>query len=113
MKRFLFQYLELCSVIGAGTPENPGGDFDMNCWIEAPDREAALQWGYVLLGNYCQMRYAHSANRYRCDGSPVRRGEIIEDPETIADADSWNIPSCRVGEVPEWHEPWRFSNIRR
>ena len=46
MRRCLFQYMELFSVIGAGTPENPGGDFGVNCWIEAPDKGAALEWGY-------------------------------------------------------------------
>jgi hypothetical protein len=31
MPRFLFQYLQLFSFLGAGTPENPGGDFGMYC----------------------------------------------------------------------------------
>jgi hypothetical protein len=30
MQRFLFHYLELFSVIGAGTPENPGGEMPPN-----------------------------------------------------------------------------------
>ena len=113
MQRFLFHYLELFSVIGAGTPENPGGDFDMNCWIEAPDKEAALEWGYVLLGDYFKARYAHAADGYRHDGSPIREGEIMQAPETTAAAEHWNLPSCRIGEIPEWREPWRLSNIRR
>ncbi len=113
MQRFLFQYLELLSVLGAGTPENPGGDFDMNCWIEAPDKKTALEWGHVLLGDYCKARYANSADGHRHDGSPIVEGEIVEDPELIAEAGHWKIPSCRIGEIPEWHEPWRLSNIRR
>ena len=112
MQRFLFQYLELFSVLGAGTPENPGGDFDMNCWIEAPDKKSALEWGYVLLGDYFKARYAHSADKYRHDGSAIREGEIVEDPETIAAAEHWNIPLCQIGQMPEWREPWRISNIR-
>jgi hypothetical protein len=82
MLRFLFEYMELLSVMGAGTPENPGGDFGMHCWIEAPDKETALEWGYVLLGDYFKARYAQSADGYRHDGSPIREGHIIEDPET-------------------------------
>jgi hypothetical protein len=113
MPRFLYQYLELLSFLGAGTPGDPGGDFDMNCWIEAPDKEAALEWGYVLLGDYCKARYAHSADGHRHDGAPIREGEIIEDPETVTAAEHWNIPSCSIGEVPEWKEPWRHSNTRR
>jgi hypothetical protein len=80
MQRFLVQYLEMFSAIGAGTPENPGGDFEMSCWIEASDKAAALEWGYVLLGDYCKVRYAHSADGHRHDGSPIREGEIIEVP---------------------------------
>jgi hypothetical protein len=113
MQRFLFQYLELLSFLGAATPENPGGDFDMSCWMEAPDKRAALEWGYVLLGDYCKARYAHATDGHWHDGSPIRQGEIVEDPETIAAAAHWNIPSCRIGELPEWYAPWRLSNIRR
>jgi hypothetical protein len=113
MRHFLFQHVELLSVLGDGTPENPGGDFEMTCWIEASCKEDALQWGYVLLGDYVRARYARSADGHRHDGSPIREGEIVEDPETIADAERWNLPSCRIGEIPEWQEPWRLSNIRK
>ncbi len=112
MQRFLFEYLEMLSVLGAGTPKDPGDDFSMNCWIEAPNKSAALEWGHVLLGAYCRARYAHSAERHRYNGSPIRSGEIIEDPEILAAAEEWNIPSCRIGDIPEWSEPWRASNIR-
>jgi hypothetical protein len=112
VKRFLYSYIEMLSVLGLGTPENPGGDFDMNCWIEAPDKEAALEWGFVLLGNYCKARYARSVGRHRHDGSPIREGEIVDDPETVAAAEKWNLPSCQIGEIPGWREPWRVSNIR-
>lgn len=113
MRRYLYQYFELLSVLGAGTPANPGGDFDMMCWIDAPDNRAALEWGYVLLGDYCKARYAHSADGHRHDGSPIRQGEIIEDQETIDAAQQWGIPACRIGEIPEWREPWRISSIRK
>jgi hypothetical protein len=111
MQRFLYEYMELFSVIGVGTPENPGGDFSMYCWIEAPDKASALEWGYVLLGDYCKARYARSRDGFRHDGSPKREGEIVEDQETLLRAEDWAIPCCRVGEMPEWREPWRHSNI--
>lgn len=112
MPRFLFQYLELFSFIGAGTPENPGGDFEMNCWIDSPDKNVALEWGHVLLGDYFKARYANSADGCRHDGSPIKRGEIVDDPRILAAATHWSIPACRIGEIPEWRKPWRLSNIR-
>ena len=30
----------------------------------------------------------------------------------LADAAEWAIPTVRVGQIPEWHEPWRLSNTR-
>jgi hypothetical protein len=111
MSRFLYSYLELLSYFGEGTPENPGGDFGMYCWIEATDTESALEWGYVLLGQYCKARYTRSTAVHRHDGSPIRAGEIVEDPETLQEAQQWNIPSCKVGEIPDWREPWRHTNI--
>jgi hypothetical protein len=113
MRSFLFHYVQLFSYLGAGTPEDPGGDFDMHCWIEAPDKAAALEWGHVLIGSYCNARYAQSVDGYRHDGSPIDKGEIIEDPQALAAAAHWDIPTCTVGEVPRWREPWRVSNIRR
>jgi hypothetical protein len=110
MHRYLFEFTEFFSFIGAGTPENPGGDFSMSCWIDALDQESALEWGHVLLGNYCMERYSESADGHRHDGSPIREGEIVNDPELITIAMGWNIPSCRVGEIPVWLEPWRISN---
>jgi hypothetical protein len=100
-------------VIGAGTAEDPGGDFHMSCWIEAPDSGAALEWGYVLLGDFCRHRYASAADGTRHDGAPLRRGEIVDDPKSLVTAAQWDIPVCRVGEIPVWDQPWRRSNARR
>jgi hypothetical protein len=111
MQRFLFEFIELFSFLGAGTPENPGGDFTMYCWIDAPDRDAALRWGHVLLGGYCRARYARAADGSRHDGSPLRKGAIVEVPELLARALGWRIPTCQVGELPRWHEPWRHTNV--
>jgi hypothetical protein len=109
-RRYLFEFTELFSVLGEGTPENPGGDFSMYCWIVAPDPQAALEWGYVLLGDYFRARFSRSEDADLYDGSPVREGAIVDDPELLARAGDWAIPSCRVGQIPEWREPWRISN---
>ena len=106
MPRFLFEYIQLLSYMGSGTPEDPGGDFGMRCWIEAPDEAAALKWGHVLLGDYYRARFAHSDNARSFDGSPVEDGWIVNDDRLLAD-DPPHVPSCRVGEIPVWHEPWR------
>jgi hypothetical protein len=111
MPRFLFDYVELLSYLGDGTPENPGGDFGMCCWIEAASELEALEWGYVLLGNYYQARFARSPDSANYDGSPIREGQIETDPEQLAWAQEQpGFPVCRVGEIPNWQEPWRPFN---
>ena len=65
-----------------------------------------------MLGDYFKARFACSADGNRHDGSPIREGEIVEDPQRIAQSEKPNLPSCKIGEIPEWHEPWRRSNIR-
>jgi hypothetical protein len=113
MPRFLFHYLELFSYIGEGTPHDPGGDFSMFCWIEAPNHEEALAWGHVLLGDYHQKRFAHSEDADRYDGTPVVDGEIETDQATLADmARKFVIPECVVGAIPEWDAPWESCNLK-
>lgn len=36
MALYLYSYLNLFEYIGSGTPEDPGTDFGMSVWIEAP-----------------------------------------------------------------------------
>ena len=113
MPRFLFHYLELFSYIGEGTPSDPGGDFSMYCWIDAPNREEALAWGHVLLGDYYQKRFAHSEDADRYDGTPVVDGEIETDQTTLANmASKYAIPKCVVGVIPEWDAPWESCNLK-
>jgi hypothetical protein len=110
--RFLYSFHEMFSVLGMGTPENPGGDFGMYCWIHAPSARAALEWGHVLLGDYYKCRFArtHQASYY--DGAPIQRGEIETDAEFIAELSSeYHIPECDIGHVPQWNAPWRLSNL--
>ena len=113
MPKYLYHYIQLFSVLGDGTKENPGGDFGMSCWIQADDESAALEWGYVLLGDYYKHRFAYSApGTY--DGKPMRDGWIESDPEQLEDYSSnYIIPECVVGEIPEWVEPWRNGNTER
>lgn len=114
MPKFLFKYHELFSVLGNGTPENPGGDFGMYCWIEAPDADAALEWGYVLLGDYYKQRFAQTPEADHYDGAPLREGEIETDQEFLDElVNKYKIPECQVGTIPDWNEPWRMSNLER
>jgi len=53
---YLYSYLNLFGYIGSGTPEDPGTDFGMSVWIEAPDEQAALDWGHVVLADYVRAR---------------------------------------------------------
>lgn len=110
MQRFLFQYLELFSFIGDGTRENPGFDFEIACWIDAHDRDAAFDWVRVLLGDYFKMRFEFTPSREDFQGQPMDGGSIIEDEAELARAASWKIPACVVGEIPKWIDPWRPSN---
>lgn len=112
MPGFLYQYTQFFSYIGDGTPEDPGGDFGMHCWIEAPDSNAALEWGYALLGDYCQKRFAHCEDAEYHDGRPIRDGEIETDCDAIASLnDRYIAPQCKLGEFPKWEAPWRHSNL--
>lgn len=83
----------------------------MSCWIDAPNREAALKWGHILLGDYFRARYSKSPRKERYIGAPVYEGEIVEDEDILNEAQTWNIPCCQDGEVPNWREPWRCTNI--
>lgn len=113
MPRFLFQYIELFSTLGSGTPECPGGDFDFFCWIDAPDQKTALEWGHVLLGDYYQKRFQHSDEAESFDGRPIAAGEIESDSETIARYETrYDIPISAIGVVPIWEAPWKISSLR-
>lgn len=113
MPCYLFEYVQLFSYMGDGTPDDPGGDFEMYCWIAATDPHAALQWGYVLLGDYYRARFARSPDADDYQGVPMRHGRIVDDAAQLAKAHDWPIPLCRVGQIPAWHEPWRTSNTGR
>ncbi len=80
----------------------------MSCWIDAPDKVAALAWGYVLLGDYYQARFAQSPARDRYTGEPVRDGSLVEPGDALYDMFEGTEHECAVGEIPEWHEPWRI-----
>jgi len=100
-------------MLGAGTPDDPGGDFSMFCWIEADSPEAALNWGYRILGDYYRQRFAFSDSADIYKGDPIEEGEIETDENVINDAMTWGLPTCRVGQCPEWDRPWRICNINK
>src|SRR4051812_25107360 len=99
MRLFVFYFLELFSYMGCGTPEDPGGDFTLQCIIEAEDERAALEWGWAVLGDYRRARFQYSGPAQ--DGKPVRQGEIDKeaDPSVLLRTDP-AFPKCRVGEFP-------------
>jgi len=57
MPRYLYTFLELFGYLGRGTSDDPGTDFGMSVWIDAPDEEAAFLWGNHLLEDYRRARY--------------------------------------------------------
>ena len=114
LNRYLYNFLEMFSSLGHGTPESPGGDFSMYCWIEASSKDEALNWGHVLLGDYYKHRFAHSDDASHHSGQSIERGEILTDEEAIHELkNNYTIPECRVGEFPVWDRPWRISNLNR
>jgi len=101
--------MQMLSDLGRGTPEDPGGDFSMSCWIDAPDKEAALAWGHVLLGDYYRARFAYAPERERYTGSPLEEGEILEPDDLSYDMFKGTEYACSVGEIPTWRAPWRLT----
>jgi hypothetical protein len=108
MPRYLYRYIRLFGYIGSGTPEDPGTDFGMSVWIDAPDEEAALDWGRRVLADYARARHRHDGS-----GGDIGPGEIegwIERDEVALGRAEGRYPACKVGEIPTWHAPWRLDN---
>jgi hypothetical protein len=100
MSLYLYRFLELFSIIGDGTPENPGGDFGMSVWIDADDMIQARNWGKRVLEEFVRERFRQSDP----DLDPSRyEGDIVED----AVYEVGRTPLCKVGEIPSWPEPWK------
>jgi len=108
MPDYLYTYLNLFGYIGRGTPEDPGTDFGMSVWIEAPDEQAALGWGRRVLADYVIARYRHED-----EGAVIEPGAIegwVEKDEGALKRAEGRYPRCRVGEIPNWQSPWRHDN---
>jgi hypothetical protein len=104
MPRYLYEFIELLSYIGDGTPQNPGGDFTMCVWIDADDVEQARSWGRQILHQFVRERFRHSDP----DVDPTGyEGEIVEDAALLESRKREAIPVCKVGEIPQWTEPWK------
>jgi hypothetical protein len=101
--RYLYHYADLLGVLGLGTPENPGTDFAMSVWIEADNAEEALRWGKVVLADFIRARFERSTTKYTATDD----GWIEEDQGEIQPSRLHRYPECKVGEIPEWREPWR------
>ncbi len=124
MPRYLYTFLELFGYLGRGTPDDPGTDFGMSVWIDAPDEDAAFRWGNRLLEDYRQARYRLAPGDEGEEGpgpeEPQHRhaarkleGWIEKDESVLERARGCGYPECWVGEISEWIEPWRYNNARR
>lgn len=111
MPHYLYTYIHLFGYIGAGTPEDPGTDFGMSVWIDAPDEDAARCWGKVVLDDYVHARFQHSEDA----GIDAAWGEgwIEKDDQTLKRAEGFDYPLCQVGQIPAWAEPWKRHNCRQ
>jgi len=96
--------------MGSATPEDPGTDFGMCVWIEAPDEATAQSWGKVILTDYVRARFQDS----EVAGLPFsEEGWIEKDEKQLEEARLCDYPVCRLGEIPTWHEPWKRHNARK
>lgn len=78
MPLYLCTYLNLFGYIGSGTPEDPGSDFSMSVWIDAPDEQAALDWGRLVLADDIRARYQHEGADIEPEGT---EGSVEADVE--------------------------------
>jgi hypothetical protein len=108
MALYLYSYINLFGYIGSGTPEDPGTDFGMSVWIEAPDEQAALEWGHLVLADYVRARYRHDGSARDVDSGGIEGW--IEKGETALKNAEGRFPQCHVGEIPTWQAPWRDYN---
>ncbi|MEZ6045239.1 MAG: hypothetical protein R3C11_06580 [Planctomycetaceae bacterium] len=111
MSNYLFRYLQLFSYLGRGTPEDPGGDFEMCCWIKAPDEESALAWGQVLLQDYYRKRFSRSADPIPEGATVPIKGDILSNREELQHYANCIIPGTQLNEIPDWKAPWKNSNV--
>jgi len=110
MALYLYTYLNLFGYVGSDTPEDPGGDFGMSVWIEAPDEQAALNWGHLVLGDHIRARHRHDGSAPEIDPGGIE--EWIEKDDAVLKGAEGRFPLCRVGEIPVWEAPWRRHNAR-
>ncbi|WP_435015807.1 hypothetical protein TA3x_003360 [Tundrisphaera sp. TA3] len=108
MALYLYSYLNLFGFVGSGTPEDPGTDFGMSVWIEAPNEKAALDWGHLVLADYLRARFRHDDPVAGIASNGIE-GWIEEDEYARKEA-AGKFPCCRVGEIPTWDAPWRHHN---
>ena len=104
-----FCFIELLGMLGRGTPDDPGSDYGLFCAIEASTQQETLDWGYHVHGDFARGRTRHTD--WCHNGDPIRDGEI--DGEADLDellASNPNYAVCKVGEYPNWIEPWKNCN---
>ena len=101
MRRFKYSYLELFSYMGF-TPEDPGGDFGISFWIDAPTAAEAERWGKVALAAYVRLRY-----RFATDPpDPASLQGQLDEDAVCSEATNGTEMVCKVGELATWEDPW-------
>lgn len=106
MPRYHYSFSELFGMLGRGTPDSPGTDFCLDCIIDAPSGNEAIEWGYHVLGDFVRSRDQYTDTPH--DGSPIREGAIVAD----TNVDKFirrrsNCAQCSIGKYPVWIEPWK------
>ena len=104
-----FIFIELFGALGRGTPDDPGSDYGLFVAIDASTSEDALEWGFHIHGDFARARTQYID--WQHDGSPIRDGEIDGDADVAALlAENPKYAICKVGEYPNWLEPWKNCN---
>ena len=76
----------------------------MLVWLDASDVEEARRWGKRVLEEFVHARFRYAKPEV---DATVYEGEIDEDARFVEGTELAKIPVCKVGEVPNWPEPWR------
>ena len=76
----------------------------MSVWIEAEDEQQARAWGKRILEEFVRQRFRFS--NHKVDPTEFE-GELETDPEVEEVSKGRTIPTCRLGEIPNWEEPWK------
>ena len=110
MPHYLYTFIEMFGMIGRGTPDDPGSDYGLVCLIEAPDENQARQWALKVHGDFEIARWMFTDSP--SEGRLYREGEIERVDDVVEFVKINDCAICRLGELPNWIEPWRGCEAR-